>query len=105
MPTDQKESQDVLISAVGGQGDIQTMPQYYVDYDKMKNSLLPHAKKLEAQKELSSEDANTMRLAAKAYGKNPDEVRYLTLASSRKFAVMLVDAQTAAVVGPVNVDP
>jgi len=105
MPSDDKKREAIMFSAVGGQGDIQTMPEYYVDYSQMTNSLLSNAKKLEPQKNLSAKDAQVMRLAAEAYGKNPDEVRYLVLASSRKFAVMLVDGRTAEIVGPVNIDP
>ena len=44
-------------------------------------------------------------IAAKSYGRTPDDVHFMRLGSSRGFATMLVDAKTGEVVGPVNVDP
>jgi len=40
-----------------------------------------------------------------AYGYSASDLRYLTLASSRGFAVMLVKADSGEIVGPVNADP
>ena len=43
--------------------------------------------------------------AAKAYDQDPDELVYFTLASSRHFAVLLVNKKTGVIIGPVNADP
>lgn len=105
MPNNRKEAEDIILSAVNGQGDIQTMPKYFVEYSQVSMALLARGKPLEAGKNLSESDAKAMQAAAQAYGHSPQELRYLALASSRDFAVMLVKADTAELVGPVNIDP
>lgn len=105
MPTNPEEKARIAWSALSGAGDLQTMPQYYVDYSTVIPDILAHALPLQATKTVSQNAIDTMIDAAKSYGHTPDEVRYMRLGSSRGFAVMLIDAKTGAVVGPVNVDP
>lgn len=105
MPKNPKEQEDIMFSAVGGQGDIQTMPKYFVDYSAVKKNLLARAKPLTAGKSLSAENAKILQAAAQSYGYRFEQLRYLTLGSSRNYAVMLVEAESGNVVGPVNVDP
>ena len=105
MPNNRKEAEDIMLSAVNGQGDIQTMPKYFVEYSQVSMALLARGKPLEAGKNLSESDAKALQTAAQSYGHSPQELRYLALASSRGFAVMLVKADTAELVGPVNIDP
>lgn len=103
-PTDLKEQQAILFSAVSGHGDIQMMPKYYVEYSSVKDGLMQYAKPLD-DKDLSKDEQGALMKAASAYGIDAKNLRYLHLASSREFAVMLVRADTAEIVGPVNVDP
>ncbi len=104
VPDSPKEQEDILFSAAGGQGDIQTMPQYFVDYASVKADLMKHAKALD-DKSLSKDEVQALAKAAKAYGFAAKNLRYLPLASSRGFAVMLANADTAKPVGAVNIDP
>lgn len=105
MPRNIKERDHIMNSAISGQGDIQTMPKYYVDYSSTVKNLLEHAKPLNPGKDLSVSDAKVLRQAAKSYGFNSADVRYLRLASSRGFAVTLVKANTGEILGHVDVDP
>lgn len=105
MPSDQKEIQDIMMSAMSGAGDLQTMPRYYVDYRRVAPQMLAAAYPLAYSKLTSRQEIDKIIAAARAYGRTPDSVRWLHLASSRGLAVMLVDARTGAVVGPVNADP
>ena len=105
MPSNYEESEAIMFSAVSGEGDIQSMPKYFVEYSQVSKPLLAHAKSLDAGKNLSEGDAKALQAAAQSYGHSPKDLRYLTLASSRGFAVMLVKADTAELVGPVNIDP
>lgn len=105
MPDNYKDAEAIMFSAVSGQGDIQTMPKYFVEYSQVNKALLARGKPLEAGKNLSESDAKVLQAAAQSYGHSPQELRYLALASSRDFAVMLVKADTAELVGPVNIDP
>ena len=104
MPKDPKEQEAILFSAVRGQGDIQNTPKYFVDYSLVSTSLLKHAKPLTG-KTMSNSEAAVLQHAALSYGYKSSELRYLPLASSRNFAVILVKADTGEVVGPVNIDP
>ncbi|MEO6171747.1 MAG: TfpX/TfpZ family type IV pilin accessory protein [Arenimonas sp.] len=105
MPKDSKDKEDIMFSAVGGQGDIQTMPKYFVEYSSVAKSLLTHSRSLDAGKDLSTSESKILHQAAEQYGYPPDQLRYLTLGSTRNYAVMLVKAKSGEVVGPANIDP
>jgi hypothetical protein len=103
MPFDATERDDILFSAVSGGGDRQTMPKYFVEYADAVDTLMQHAKPLK----IDSDPTSTQKLydAAQRYNRNPSELRYLILGSSREYAVMLVEAKTGAIIGPVDADP
>jgi hypothetical protein len=105
MPTDIDEKMHILNSALSGAGDLQTMPKYYVAYPEIIPDILANSLPLKVNKDASAQAIAVMINAAKAYGRNPNEVHYMRLGSTRGFAVMLIDAKTGQVVGPVNVDP
>ena len=105
MPADPKEAQAVTMSALSGQGDLQTMPRYYVDYSRVAAQMLAASYPLAYSKLTSRTEIDRIIAAARDYGKSPDTVRWLHLASSRGLAVMLIDARNGAVIGPVNADP
>lgn len=105
MPSDPEVQVSIMFSAIRGEGDIQTMPKYYVDYSLVKKGLLARAKSLSDRTQLSEHDIGILQDAAKSYGYLADEVRYVRLASSRNFAVMLLHADTGDIIGPVNLDP
>jgi hypothetical protein len=105
MPTDSNEQMHIMDSALAGGGDLQTMPEYYVEYQEMIPDILANSFPLLAGKNASEQAVSIMRDAAKNYGKNPDDVHFMRLGSSRGFAVMLVDAKTGQVIGPVNINP
>jgi hypothetical protein len=105
MPTDSDAQSRIMNSAFTGAGDLQTMPEYYVEYQEMIPEILANSFPLLAGKNASEQAVGIMREAAKNYGKNPDDVHFMHLGSARGFAVILVDAKTGQVIGPVNVDP
>jgi hypothetical protein len=105
MPADPKLQDEILNSAISGHGDIQAMPKYFVAYSEVSKELLRRAKPLIESKELNSREVKALQEFADSYGYSSDKVRYLTLGSSRGFAVILLAAQTGQVIGPANVDP
>jgi len=105
MPNAYKEKEAILMSAASGEGDIQVMPEYFVEYAEVTGTLIKNAKPLTPSKGLDAENAKILQQAAMAYGYSASDLRYLTLASSRGFAVMLVKADSGEIVGPVNADP
>lgn len=105
LPTDKKERDRLTSIALAGGGDIQMMPEYYVDFSAVVPDIIAHALPLKPGKEASAAAISVMLDAAKAYGRNPADLGFVQMASSRGFAAMLVDAKTGQIVGPVNVDP
>ncbi|HEX5277327.1 MAG TPA: hypothetical protein VFW42_06630 [Fluviicoccus sp.] len=104
MPSDTAVKRQILFSALSGAGDLETMPQYYVDYSQIVPDLMRHALPVRSGAGMPDAVVRVIEDAAAGYGKKPDEVRVLRLGSSRGFAVMLVEAGTGKVVGPVGVD-
>jgi hypothetical protein len=103
-PQDHKEVENIIISAAAGRGDMQNMPKYFVTYETVVAGLMTHAKSISISKDLNQKNFDALEAAAMSYGRKPNEVKYLRLASSRGFATMLVDDKTGEVVGPVNID-
>jgi hypothetical protein len=101
MPSDLKESDAVLDSALSGRGDIQTMPRYYVDYKLILPSLMKHAKPIALSKGMNQTQLALLKNAAASYDKEANDVRYLTLASTRGFATMLIDNTSGEPLGAV----
>lgn len=104
MPTNNTDLRSVLSFAQSGGGDLQTMPQYYLDYQSIVPDVLANALPLKVSMNASEKEIVVLASAAKSYGYKPEDVLYMHLGSSRGFAVMLVDAKTGQVVGPVNLD-
>lgn len=105
MPENRKEQDAIFESALSGKGDLQTIPKYYVEYKQISDQLLKRGKPLSADKATSKALSDKLIHAAKAYDQDPDELVYFTLASSRHFAVLLVNKKTGVIIGPVNADP
>ena len=105
LPTNPEERHKLALLALSGGSDLQMLPQYYVDYSVLIPELLANAHPLQTSKDVSENEKSIMVEAANAYGRQPDDLRFLRLGSARGFAVMLIDAKTGAVVGPANVDP
>ena len=105
IPTNAKESSDLMESISSGRGDLQYMPQFYVEYRQVALKLLANARPLKADNGVSAEAAAALQEAARGYGRQPEELRFMPLRSSRGFAAMLLDGKTGEVVGPADVDP
>ena len=105
MPEDYKLRDEIMNSSISGEGDIQNMPKYFIDYEGITKRLLTHAKPIAEGKDLNTDEFKALKHAASSYGRKIEDLRYLTLASSRGYAVMLVEAESGKVVGPANVDP
>lgn len=105
LPTNAKERGEIMDSIASGRSDLQYMPQFYVDYRQVAPKLLQNGRSLKAENGVSAESAALLQEAAQAYGRQPDELRFIPLRSSRGFAVMLLDGKTGEVVGPADVDP
>lgn len=104
LPTDTEERNKLAWSALAGGSDLQMLPKYYVDYSKLIPDILAHAQPLQATQTVPPHTVAILVKAAESYGRSAEEVRYLPLGSTRGYAVMLIDAKTGTIVGPVNVE-
>lgn len=105
MPADPNEQMRIVNSALAGLGDLQMMPEYYVEYSEMIPDILANSMPLKANAHISAQAIALIAAGAKTYGRTPEEVHFMRLGSSRGSAIMLVDAKTGQVVGPVSADP
>lgn len=104
MPDDTQEKARIIMSALGGGGDLQQMPQYYVGYTQVAPQVLKNAWSINNAPKLSANNAAILQKAATKYGYQPEDVRFTHLKSSRGFAVILLDAKNAQPIGYVNLD-
>jgi hypothetical protein len=105
MPSDSNERMKIVDSMLGGGGDLQTMPRYYVDYDKVAPTLPARAQPLRTTMAVTQAELDVLTAAARRYGREPGEVLFMRLGSIRGSGSMLIDAKTGAVVGPVGLNP
>jgi len=99
-PTDPKEQMRIIQSALEG-SDLQTFPQYYVDYEAFARQAIkaskPYAVLRRRHPEPGSLALVDKRLAE--LGKREEEVRFLPLKARKTDYCVLLDARSGAVLG------
>lgn len=100
LPTDLKESTDMLFSGLAGK-DVELYPKYYVPYEQQTQNALKRAKDLGI---LLERDAGPVRGFLDAAGRSPDSVKFLPL-RARVDASVLIDAGSGMPLEILKVDP
>lgn len=105
MPTDPGERNRLLFSSLSGGGDLAQLPRYYVPYTEMVTEALKSAQPLDTL--LRRDPIIQGKFAAYLSSHNLDaaKVKYLPLHGKFRALTTLLDANTGAVLGIVNVDP
>lgn len=103
MPAGEEDRTRIIMSALTGGGDLQTMPRYYTEYSAAVPELLKGSRPLSAGPGVSEERARLLQAAAADYGRKPEELRFVKLLSVRGNGLMLVDAKSGEPVGAVNI--
>jgi len=105
MPTDAKQRDDLMFSGAAGK-DIEKFPQYYVPYASVTQTLLEHAKTIEAFKtKHPASDFSIDQWLLERPTQNPGDVVTLPLRSSRASMTVLVDRKSGAVLDALAIDP
>jgi hypothetical protein len=99
---DSKRRIDILSTSAMGGADWPQLPELFVPLADVKKQMLERAKPLQELHKLHSND--TLILAALADWK-PSEVKWLPLRSNAKDMVVLVDANSAAVIEVLDIKP
>jgi len=107
-PTDLKEKQTLLFSAIAGK-DGYLMPKYYRAYDTAREQILKKSQSLEVLLKDSKDAKPIIEDAIASTDKPPSDLRWLLVHHRFGFAVALIDAQSGepleyAVVDPVWLD-
>jgi len=104
IPTDPKEKSDLAFSALSGR-DVENLPKYYRNYDAAAHKLLANAKPLEALLKSKPQFQTIISRWLAASGRDAQSVVWIPLVARKTDLVMLLDASTAHVLQPLDVDP
>jgi hypothetical protein len=104
MPTDVKERNDLMFSAVGGK-DAELMPKYYRAYETRRDDIAQRSKSIdELRAERADEQPELDRAIADAKIA-PEKLRWLPMRHRFGFAIALLDAETQQPITYIAVEP
>lgn len=98
-PSDPKERERVLFSAIGGGGDYGSLPQYHAPLVTMRDVLLQRAKPVGDLKTLNPASAESIDAWLASHGYNANNAVFQGLSARSQDMTVILDAKTAAVVG------
>lgn len=103
-PTDPKEQMRIIQSALSG-ADLQTFPQYYVDYEKFAGQALKASKPYTVLRRRHPEALAIIDRRLAELGRREEEVRFLPLKARKTDYCVLIDAKNGAVLGFLELYP
>lgn len=103
-PTDPREQLRIIESALGG-ADLQTFPQYYVDYEKLAGRALKASKPYAVLRRRHPESLGILDKRLAELGRKEEEVRFLPLKARKTDYCVLLDAKSGAVLGFLELYP
>ena len=106
VPVDPRERSDILFLTLETGKDLHLLPKYYAPFKAAASQLLSHAVTVQDfGQHLSAEDRKKLASAIEASGRIAAGLRIVPISSNRGQATMLVDAETAKPLNPVEIDP
>ncbi len=103
-PTDPKEQMRIIQSALEG-ADLQTFPQYYVDYESLAALALKASKPYAVLRRRHPESLALLDRRLAELGRREEEVRFLPLKARKTDYGVLIDAKSGAVLGFLELYP
>lgn len=97
-PTDPREQMRIIRSALAG-ADLQTFPQYYVEYEALAPRALRVSKPFSLLRTRHPEEAARIDRKLAELGRRPEELRFLPLKARTRDYCVLIDAKDGAVAG------
>ena len=104
LPKSKEERSDMVFSALGGR-DLEALPQYYVAYAQVAESLLRKAKTLESIPNLDDEARARLEAGVHATGRKPTDLVWLPVVALKHDLVMLMDRETGMPLRAVAINP
>jgi hypothetical protein len=98
MPTDPKEHQSIVFSAVFEARDAQHYPKYYQPYAERARSVLAGALPIEKVRQQAPDTARVIDTYLRESGRKDSDVRYFPMRTRYEWVAVLVDARSGAVV-------
>jgi hypothetical protein len=104
-PTDIKERSELLASVLSGGPDLEGHPQYYQSFADHTEEVLARACPATLLYDGSDEQRETMQAFAIQHNVALESLRFLPLVGKHKDMTMLLQAESGAVLGAVDMDP
>lgn len=105
MPTDPIERNHLLFSSLRGGADLAQLPRYYVPYAELAPEAARKAKPLDALTQRDAATRDKLSAYLSSHDLDPAKVKFLPMRAKAHDQTVLVDADTGAVLGIVNIDP
>ena len=104
LPTDVQERNKLVLAGPGGK-DINILPRYYVDYDRVAAELLKKAKPLDAPAMQRPNATAAIQSWLLQHRRNAADVAWLPLQAPRTSMTMLLDRRTGQPLDALPIDP
>lgn len=105
LPADSAERSSLLFSAMSGNPDLAQLPRYYVPYAELAPEAARKAKPLDALTQRDAATRDKLSAYLSSHDLDPAKVKFLPMRAKAHDQTVLVDADTGAVLGIVNIDP
>jgi len=105
LPTDPRELQQLILSALSGGPDVSELPRYYADLEVVRNAMVQRAMPLDELKKLNPGALASIDLLPRELGRKESELGFLPLRIRRDFATVIVDRTARLPVKIVDLRP
>lgn len=98
LPENEVESTKIVVKALSGNGDdVQYLPQYYVDYETQKESVLKQVRPLSSLKSFNKGQEREINTLIEKYQNEQKQVGYLPVTGKGRFITFIIDQSSAEV--------
>lgn len=104
-PSNVKERNALLLSAIGGGDDLPQLPQYYVNYSEMTDEVSKHAHALQELNQYNREKSDCIANIIAKYEKINTKIGFLPLKGKIDHLTVIVDLKTAEVLDIIDLKP
>ncbi len=104
MPTDIKEKNAALFSAIAG-GGLKIMPRYYQPYATVAKTAVARGKTLADIQRLKPQQVEILSQWIRAEKRNPNDVVFVPLMGKNSYGLVMLDSKTGDIVSMEAIDP
>lgn len=104
LPDDPKERSDLAFSGLAGR-DVQHQPRYFVDYADEADNMRARGRPLKDLRSKAADADARIEAWLKRHSRKETDLVWVPLDARYASATMLLDAQTGAIVGSLDIDP